>query len=163
LNLLKSHEDLSNFDSNLKVKPLLRDKKDQKALVKGLSTETLDYISSNHYPLEIEKKHLEYPYASHGAIGLETCFAALNTASSKDFGLETIIHKLSIGPRKALGIDIPELKVGETAKITIFDPTIKWTNVENDILSISKNSPFIDEEFQGKVVGTINGSHVYRV
>ena len=163
LNLLKSHEDLSNFDSNLKVIPLLRDKKDQKALKRGLSTETLDYISSNHYPLEIEKKHLEFPYASHGAIGLETCFAALNTTASKELDLETIIHKISIGPREALSISVPEFEIGCKAKITIFDPSIKWKYEEKNIQSLSQNSPFIDKEFEGKVVATINGSEVFQL
>lgn len=162
LNLLQSHDDLSSFDSNLKVKPLLRDKKDQKALRRGLSSETLDYISSNHYPLEIEKKHLEFPYASHGAIGLETCFAALCTSSSRELDLETIIHKISIGPRVALGISIPEFNVGTKAKFTVFDPTIKWTYEEKNIHSLSHNSPYINKEFEGKVVATINGSEVFQ-
>lgn len=161
LNLVKSHEDLGAFDSNLKVKPLLRDKKDQKSLRKGVTNETLDYISSNHYPLEIEKKHLEFPYAAHGAIGLETCFAALCSSISTDLDLETIVHKISIGPREALGIPVPTLDKGSKAKITIFDPSIKWTYEESNIQSLSHNSPFIKEDFDGKVVATFNGSEVY--
>jgi dihydroorotase len=160
LNLVKSHEDLRDFDSNLKVKPILRDKNDQKALIKGINDGTLAYISTNHYPLEIEKKHLEYPYASHGAIGLETCFAALNS-TAKDLSLETIIHKLSIGPREALGLEIPAPKMGESVKLTVFDPTVTWKYMEGDIQSLSHNSPFINQEFQGKVIATFNGAKVY--
>lgn len=160
LNLIKSHEDLSGFDSNLKVKPILRGIQDQKSLRKGISEDTLDYIASNHYPLEIEKKHLEFPYASHGAIGLETCFAALNTSSSKDLMLETIIDKLSVGPRKSLGLDVPQLESGAKAKITVFDPGLKWKYEEQKIQSLSHNSPFINQEFEGKVIATFNGTTV---
>ena len=161
LNLIKTHEDLSSFDSNLKVKPLLREKQDQKALRKGLSDDALDYISSNHYPLEIEKKHLEYTYADHGAIGLETCFAALCTDHAKDLDLETIVHKLSIGPREALGLEVPQIAKGAQAKLTVFDPALKWNYTENGIQSLSNNSPFINHDFIGKSIATINGTNVY--
>lgn len=157
LNLVKTHSDLSSFDSSLKVKPLLRDSKDQKSLKRAVMNGTIDYIASNHVPLEVEKKHLEYPYAAHGAIGLETCFAALCTNEAKDLDLENIVHKLSIGPREALGLEVPQFTKGEKAKITIFDPSIKWTYQESDIQSLSSNSPFINAEFNGKVVATFNG------
>jgi len=160
LNLVKCHEDLSDFDSNLKVKPILRDKQDQKSLRKGTSDDTIDYISTNHCPLEIEKKHLEFPYASHGAIGLETCFAVLCTDSAKDLNVETIVHKISIGPREALGMEIPQLEKGAAAKLTIFDPTVKWKYEVKDIQSLSNNSPFINSEFKGKVIATINASNI---
>lgn len=158
LNLIKSHDDLKEFDSNLKVKPILRDKQDQKSLRKAISDETIDYIATNHYPLEVEKKHLEYPYATHGAIGLETCFAALNTVDSRDMSLESLIHKISIGPREALDLQIPSFEEGDKAKITIFDPSISWEHKEANIQSLSRNSPFIGQEFTGKVLATFNGS-----
>lgn len=160
LNLVKSHDDLKDFDSNLKVKPILRDRLDQKSLRKSVSDDTLDYISSNHYPLEIEKKHLEFPYASHGAIGLETCFSMLCTDAAKDLSIESIVHKISVGPREALGMEIPQLEKGAQAKLTIFDPSIKWKYEESDIQSLSHNSPFINYEFEGKVLATVNGSIV---
>ncbi|MEM9545756.1 MAG: dihydroorotase [Bacteroidota bacterium] len=160
LNLIKSHENLSDFNSNFKVKPILRSLKDQKSLRKGVADGTLDYIASNHYPLEIEKKHLEFPYASHGAIGLETCFAALNSYKGKDLDLHTIIHKLSIGPREAMGMEVPKITVGEQAKLTIFDPDVEWKYKESDIKSLSHNSPFINTAFKGKVIATINNTSV---
>jgi len=162
MNLIKTHDDLSGFDSNLKVKPILRDKQDQKSLRKGISDDTMDYISSNHYPLEVEQKHLEYPYANHGAIGLETCFAALNTAKSNDLPLETIVHKISIGPREALGIEMPSFEKGTKAKFTVFDPDMKWKYEEKNIQSLSRNTPFTNVEFEGRVVATINGTKVFQ-
>ncbi len=162
LNLIKTHEDMSEFDSNVKVKPILRSKQDQKALRKGIVDETVDYISSNHYPLEVEKKHLEFPYASHGAIGLETCFAAMNTDTAKELNLETIIHKISIGPREALGMTVPELAKGEKAKLTVFDPEIVWNYEESKIQSLSNNSPFINHEFKGKVIATFNDTKIFQ-
>jgi len=156
LNLVKSDEDLQTFDSNLKVKPTLRSTKDRKALIKAIGDDTLDYICSNHVPLEIEKKQLEYSYASHGAIGLETCFAALSTHLSSNLDLENIVDKLSDGPRKVLGTPSQKIEEGAIAKITCFDPTIEWQYQKNDIKSLSKNSPFVGSSFIGKVVATFN-------
>ena len=127
---------------------------------RGLGNDTLDYISSNHYPLEVEKKHLEYPYASHGAIGLETCFAALCSNLSAELDLDTIIQKLGIGPRKALNMPVPKIEKGEKAKLTVFDPGAKWTYQEENIQSLSNNSPFINQNFQGRVIATINGTNI---
>ncbi len=156
LNLIKSDEDMIDFDSHYKVQPILRAKSDQKALRKGVTSDVIDYISSNHYPLEVEKKQLEYAYADHGAIGLETCYAAINTFI-KDISTEVIIDKLTTGPRKTM--NLPQLKIenGEVAKLTIFDPTIEWKY--DTIKSSSNNTPFYNQEFVGKVIGSINGKN----
>jgi dihydroorotase len=161
LNLIKIDEDLATFDTNLKVKPLLRTAKDKRSLQKGLADDTLDYISSNHMPLETEKKHLEFPYATHGAIGLETAFAALNSFTTKNLELATLIDKLTTGPRNVLNIDTPTIEVGEMAKLTIFDPSATWTYEQSDVMSTSRNSPFIGYTFTGKVIATINKDKVY--
>ena len=110
LNLLFTDADLEDFNSNLKVKPPLRSKKDKKALIKGLIENTIDAICSAHSPLEDEHKNLSFAFADFGAIGLETVFAALNTDLSESLGLENIIKKLTIGPRRILNLEIPKLK-----------------------------------------------------
>ena len=79
MNLAMSHEVLADFNTNYKVLPPLREATDIEALVKGLKSGTIDFIVSNHLPLEGEAKNLEFPYAQFGAIGLETLFPLLNT------------------------------------------------------------------------------------
>lgn len=155
LNLIKTDEDLKEFDTNLKVLPLIRSKTDQRALIKAIKDNTIDYIASNHVPLEVEKKLLEYPYADHGAIGLETCFAGLITFVGKDLDILTIINKLTEGPRSTFGLGPIKIEVGSKARITCFDPTMNWEYKKDDIKSTSFNSPFINQEFTGKVIATI--------
>jgi len=46
MNLCYNDESLKDFDVNYKVFPPLRGKKDQKALLKGLTDGTIDFISS---------------------------------------------------------------------------------------------------------------------
>ena len=161
LNLIFTEQDIKDFNVNLKVNPPLRTEKDRKALVKKLQDNTIDAITSGHSPIETELKKMSFAFASFGAIGIETVFSALNTFGGEKLQLELLIDKISRGPRHLLNIEIPEIKEGSVADLCIFDPDIKWTYHETSIKSKSKNSPFIDQDFTGKVIGIIgNGKYI---
>lgn len=155
-NLCFSDEKLSDFDSNWKVLPPLRSPQDSKALLKGLSDGTIDFICSNHIPWDEEAKNLEFPFADFGMIGLETCFALCCTYLSKSLTINDIIEKLSNAPRRILGIPTPEIKVGEKADLSVFDPEAEWIYTEKNIRSKSKNSPFLEQKLRGRVIGVVN-------
>jgi dihydroorotase len=148
-------EDLVTYDTNFKVLPPFRGQDDIDALIEGLEDGTIDAICSDHTPHDIESKKLEFEHADFGIIGLETAFGALNTVLNNKVELETIIEKLTINPRNIVKLNIPQIKVGEKAELTIFDPSLKWTFTEKDIKSKSKNTPFIGTEFIGKPIATI--------
>ena len=44
--------------------------------------------------------------------------------------------------------------------MTLFDPNKKWIYKESDINSKSKNSPFINYEFTGKILGIFNNGQI---
>ena len=52
------------------------------------------------------------------------------------------------------------LSTGCDADITIIDPEKKWSYTKNSIQSKSKNSPFIDWCFKGKVTDVIVGGRI---
>ena len=158
LNLIFKDKDVESFDVNLKVLPPLRDEKDRRSLIKGIKDDTIDAITSGHVPLEEELKKMSFGYASFGAIGIETTFSAMTTLLDDELDLETIIDKLSVGPRNILGLTVPEISEGENANLCIFDPDLMWTYKSETIKSRSKNSPFIDHVFKGKVLGIINNN-----
>lgn len=159
MNLLFNHEAVQNFDPNYKILPPLREKADMKTLQKGLSDGTIDIINSNHTPYEIESKSLEFFYAEFGIIGLETTYALLNTYLGEKFKPNELVHLLAIQPRTVLGLSIPKIAEKEVANLTLFQPNAKWTFTEKDIFSKSKNTPFMGTEFQGKVLGIVNGNY----
>lgn len=160
LNLVKEDKDLEDFDSNLKVLPPIRTKKDATELIKGLKENTITAIASNHYPLDEESKKLEFTYARFGASGLETCFAALNTSLSDKLGLTTLIDKLSHGPREILGLEAVIIEDGGQAEITIFDPEQTWDYAST--LSRSDNNPYLGSNLKGKVMGTYVKSQYFK-
>lgn len=156
MNLVFEDEVMSDFNTNYKVLPPLREKKDIKALLKGLKNGTIDFISSNHVPWDEEAKKVEFPYADFGAIGLQTTYALLNTYLGDQISTEEIISWLSLNARNIFGLPIPKIESGQMANFTLFHPTKKWTFEKQSILSKSKNSPLIGMELKGKVLAVGN-------
>lgn len=148
-------EHTKHFDSNFKVYPPFRSQKDIEELIEGIKDGTIDAICSDHQPHDTESKNLEFEYASFGIIGLETAFGCLNKVLSKHIDLSSIIKTLTTNPRKVYQLAIPQIKVGEKAELTFFNPNKSWVFSNKDIYSKSKNTPFIGEELKGKVITTI--------
>lgn len=146
---------LLGFDSNYKLNPPLRIKSDMEALRKGLADGTIDAITSDHRPQDIESKDIEFDYASNGMIGLESAFGLINTNKGK-IKLETIIEALTTNPRTILKLEQPKIAEGQQANITLFDPGAEWIFEKKSIRSKSTNTPFIGTKFKGKVIGIIN-------
>ncbi len=146
---------LMGFDSNYKLNPPLRTKTDIEALRKGIAEGTIDAVSSDHRPQDIESKDIEFDYASNGMIGLETAFGLINSNKGA-VKLETIIKTITVNPRNILKLLQPKIAEGEPANITMFDPSAEWVFEKKDIQSKSSNTPFIGTKFTGKVIGVVN-------
>ena len=148
---------LSDFDTNYKVNPPFRNKKDIQAIKKGLKDGTVDIIVSGHRPEDEEHKKLEFDLAAFGILGLQTFYPTINNYYN-DINEATLIEKFTVNPRALLNLTIPEIKEGAVAELTLFDPKAKWTYDEKTNLSKSKNSPFLGQEMVGKVIGVFNNT-----
>jgi len=155
-NLLEKVERVAGFDANYKVIPPLRSEKDRKALLAALSNGTIDFVNSNHRPVNIEGKKLEFAYADFGISALETAFSMLLKAWGRPKKLDRLVEALSIKPRKALGLPIPTIGRGGVADLTLFHPDQSTTYEEKDFASKSKNNPYLGMEMPGRVLGVIN-------
>ncbi len=149
-------KDVSTFDSRFKVLPPFRSDKDRKALIKGLKDGTIDAICSGHEPEDIEEKKREFTVAAFGISSLETAFSAAHTELGKNYPLEDLIDKFTTAPREILGLPKAIIKEGQVANFTLFDPSKKWTFQREEMISKSKNTPFNNSKFTGKVVGVVN-------
>ena len=146
--LVFTEDRLNDFDSNYKVKPPLRGKNDVKALISGLKDGTIDAISSQHRPHEIEFKDVEFEIAAFGIVALQTVLPLVLTAG---LSAELIAEKLAVNPRKLLGLAIPTIEVGAVANFMVYNATETWTyNLENNY-SKSANSPLLNKTLTGKV------------
>jgi dihydroorotase len=149
--LVLTDEMLDGFDTRYKVSPPLRTDADRKALLKGIKEGVIDMITSDHNPMDIEHKKMEFDLAKNGTIGLESAFGALNTV----LPLETVIEKLTSG-RAVFGIENQGIQEGVSANFTLFNPEGNWIFGKENIISKSKNSAFLGAKMKGKVYGVFN-------
>lgn len=145
-------DELASFDANYKITPPLRTQNDVDALLEGLKDGTIDFITSDHDPIDIENKKIEFSLALDGTIGLESLFVSLQEV----LGLELLIEKITTTPQEIFGISPSVIKEGEKANLSLFTTTGSKTFTKDDILSTSVNSAYLGKKATGKVYGTYN-------
>lgn len=158
-------EIIKTFDTNAKVNPPLRIKKDLDALKKGLKDGTIDCIATDHAPHSIEEKDVEFDAAPFGMVGLETALGLVITelVEKRVLSWPEAIAKMTHNPAKILKLNAGQIKVGMPADLTIIDPEATWTVEPKEFKSKSKNSPFGGRKLRGKAFLTIvDGKVVYQ-
>lgn len=151
--LVLTDEKLDGFDSRYKVTPPLRTDTDRKALLDGILDNTIDCITSDHNPIDIEHKKMEFDTAKNGTIGLESAFGALLTV----LPLEKVVEKLTTG-KNVFNVASSEIKEGNRVEISLFSVDTDWEFSKENILSKSKNSAFLGVKMKGKVIGIYNNN-----
>ena len=152
-NLFFNDDKLKNFDTRFKVLPPIRSETHRKALIKGVNDGTIDFVTSDHSPVDIDNKKTDFVNSLFGSTGLESLYGALNSL----FGIEKSIEILTKN-KSIFGIKENKLEEGEIANLTLFNPNFKYQFTKNHILSKSKNSCFIDSELKGKSYGIISNN-----
>ena len=147
-NLFLTDEALESFDTNYKLMPPLRTSEDIKALLKGLKDGVIDGITSDHDPVDVEHKKTEFDHSYFGSIGLESCFGATNKLLGTEMAITTLTRL-----KNRFKIESTGIVEGNIADLSLFDPDLDWNFEENDILSKSKNSAFLNCQLKGKAYG----------
>ena len=155
--LLFLDENLSDFNTSLKVMPPFRSLEDRKALIEGLSDGTIDAIVSNHIPQDVDSKHMEFDLAPFGMAGIQT-FAAGLTILEKELGWPLLIDKVTNGPARVI-----KLEGDETGSLTVFDPKAVWKFDAVSNPSLSQNSPWFNSQVTGKVRYVVNGQKMVKI
>jgi dihydroorotase len=147
-----SDEDIRNYDTNCKMKPPLRSRKDVAAMIEGLADGTVDAIASDHAPHPGSEKMQEFELAPFGIIGLET---TLGLALERLYhpgrvSLTRLVELFSTNPARLLGFEnLGTLRPGAEADVTIFSTGREWRYDVNASCSKSRNTPFDGREFRG--------------
>jgi len=162
--LTLTEERVLDYDTNAKVNPPLRTKRDIKALIQGLNDNTLDIIATDHAPHTEADKLCEFDLAPFGISGFETALGSLmSLVHSGKLELVTLITKLTHEPAKIIGNKYDKLgtlAIGTPADITIFDPNREWVVEPKDFASKGKNTPLAGERLKGRVMATIYGGNL---
>ncbi|MGZ0017881.1 dihydroorotase [Yeosuana sp. AK3] len=155
-NLCFTDKVLTDFDTAFKVLPPLRTQEDIDALLEGIKDGTIDMVTTDHNPMDIEHKKVEFDHAAYGTIGLESAFGALQTL----FTLKKTIELLTRGKAR-FGIEQSPINIGNKLDITLFNPDIKYTFSLNNVVSKSKNAIFENQALKGKVYGIISNNQLF--
>ncbi|MDT0554929.1 dihydroorotase [Patiriisocius hiemis] len=154
-NLMLTDDALESFDTNYKLMPPLRTQKDVNALLKGIKDGTIDGVTSDHDPIDIENKKTEFDHAMYGSIGLESAFGALN----KVIGTEAAIVALT-NLKSTFDISESSITEGNKACLSLFNPSKEWTFNTQNILSTSQNAALLGQKLKGKVYGVFNNKRL---
>lgn len=151
-----THEDMIDYDSNKKVWPPYRSSADRKALINGLLDGTIDAVESQHTPLAIENKELEFEYANFGISGIEIAFQTIFSEVDKEVPIETLLEKFTIGAEFSANIPPIQMEVGEPARLILISTKGKTSVSNTTWTSRGKNTPFFNSELNGAVTSLIN-------
>ncbi|MBN2830436.1 MAG: dihydroorotase [Candidatus Cloacimonetes bacterium] len=160
--LIMTDAKLVGFDTNFKVKPPLRGDKDRQACIEGLIDGTIDYIATDHAPHADYEKEREFNLAPFGINGFEAAFASLYTEMvlTNTIPLNIIIEALTKKPAEFLKLKTGELKEGFLADVIVVDLEKELLLTIDNMLSKSKNTPYLGVPLKGVVTSTICNGRV---
>ncbi len=159
-----THEKLLSMDADYRMNPPLREQSDLEAVMNGVLDGTVDCIVTDHAPHAKEEK-ADFLKAPNGVVGLETSFAVTVTQlyHTGKLTLERIVKLMSAEPRRIMGVDVPNVEVGERAEIILADLDKEWIVDPDKLHSKSHNTVFKGEHLKGKVTLTYaDGRVLYR-
>jgi dihydroorotase len=153
---------VGDYDTDAKMNPPLRGKRDAKAMIKGVADGTIDAIATDHAPHHSDEKCVEFSSAPFGVIGLETAvpIALDRLVNSGKIPLARLIELFTTGPAGILRLSKGTLRTGADADITVLDLNRRTTIEPDTFRSKSRNTPFRGWELRGAAVMTIVGGAI---
>ena len=157
--LTLTEEECNGYNTNAKVSPPLRTRRDNQSLIKGLKDGVIDIIATDHAPHARSDKECDFTRAACGISNFETALGSLlSPVHSGQITLNMLIARLTLEPAKLLKDDSRgTLKIGAPADITVFDPYKEWTVDPSSFVSKGKNTPLAGRVLKGRAMATIYG------
>ncbi|AGF74498.1 dihydroorotase [Bartonella australis AUST/NH1] len=160
-----NENDIGEYRTFFRLTPPLRAEEDRIAMIEAIKDRTIDIIVSSHDPQDVDTKRLPFQDAEAGAVGMETLLsAALRLYHSESVSLLRLVELLSTAPAKLFGINAGTLKKGAHADLLLVDLDEPWILSADMLHSRSKNTPFENARFQGRVLQTfVKGRSVFKL
>jgi dihydroorotase len=152
----------TEFDTNTKMNPPLRDDEHVQAVLDAVLDGTVDCLATDHAPHHADEKMLEFDLVPFGVVGLETAIPVT-------YNLLVAKHKMSLlryvalwstNPARLFRLPGGSLKVGSPADITLLDHDARAVVNPEKFQSLSRNTPFAGLRLKGWPVATIIGGRV---
>lgn len=155
--LLFTDEDVSSYDTNLKMSPPLRSADHVAALVAGIVDGTIDCLVTDHAPHRAEEKEVEFLNAPFGIVGLEVAVGLFAKAliETKKLAWPALLAKMTDGPRDVIGRARVSVAPGQSADLTLINPSADWAVDVSAFHSKSRNCPYDGWRLGARAVMTI--------
>ena len=147
-------EDLTTYDTNLKLNPPLRSRADMMALRKAIIDGKIDCIASHHFPQHTDDKVCEFEYAKYGMISLQPVFTSINTIIP-ELTTDNLVDLLCNNAARIFKLPASKIEVGATANLTLFSRKGTTSLTKENNKSKSFNSAILNQQQSGKVIGII--------
>jgi len=158
------HDKCIAQNPNFKMNPPLRSFRNMqftfRSILEGIST----IIATDHAPHAENEKAVSYEDAPNGIIGFETLFPLIYTGFVMTGRMThaKMIEVLTTNPAERFNLPYSKIEVGSKADIAVLDIKTHRKYTKEEIVSKSKNSPFIDMELCGyNVLTLVDGKVVY--
>lgn len=155
--LILSEEDIPGLDTNWKMNPPLRSRRDVEACIQALEEGTIDMIVTDHAPHSAEEKARGMLQSPFGIVGFETAFPLLYTKFVKTgrWSLEFLVKKMTQIPADVFRLSAGRLEAGAPADLTLIDLEKEQEVNPEQFASKSNNTPFGGWRLAGWPVMTI--------
>jgi len=160
--LLLTEEMCAEYDTNYKVNPPLRSKRDVDALKGAIADGLVDALATDHAPHLQSEKELEFLAAPFGIASIECALGLYVKAliEPKILDWPGLIRLMTVNPARIIGIDKGTLGRGRQGDVTIIDPDAEWVVDVNKFVSKSRNCPYHGWKLRGKVDKTLVGGEL---
>ncbi len=158
--LLLTEDDCATYDSNYKMNPPLRTKRDIKALLKAIKDGVITILATDHAPHTAEEKEVGFSNAPSGILGLDCALPLYIKALIETDTIDwpRLVEMMTLRPAELCNLDTKgHLNVGADADVTIIDPNEHWTIDVNQFKSKARNCPFDGWDVTGRAIATIVG------
>jgi len=157
-----TEEAVIGYNTNAKVNPPLRTKRDVEAIREGLRDGTIDVIATDHAPHHRDEKLRAFDMAPFGISGLETAMSlSLQLVEEGILTMNQLVEKMTLNPTKILQINKGSLKTGSDADIVIADQGREFKIDTERFVSKGRNTPFEGLVLKGMPVITICKGKIY--
>ncbi len=155
--LLLTEESCADYDTNYKVNPPLRSRKDIDAIRQAVAEGLIDALVTDHAPHLQSEKELEFLAAPFGIASLECALSLYVKALIEPQIIDwpALIKLMTVNPARIIGIDKGTLSLGKQADVTIIDPDAEYKIDVHTFRSKSKNCPYNGWVVRGRVEKTL--------
>lgn len=151
--LLLNDEALKNYNTLAKVSPPLRTTDDRDALREAVRNGIIDILVTDHAPHAKHEKDDTLDAAPFGLTGLDLALSLSFELVSEGILSEADLHRLWCEkPGQIFNLPYNSFSPGDPANFLLYDPTLKWRVVPQNLFSKSSNTPFLGNTLSGRTI-----------